>query len=332
MQLQVQDIIFLAMSECGAVRINEAPAPYELSRGIQIANIMLDAWSGERLMLRTTIQESGQLTAGVSSYAIGSTSPATETATTIAFVASTPPTITDSAAGFSAAGFKAGQILTISGTTGGLNNGSSFQILSVTAGVISLAAGSLVSQAAGPSVTLTGTNPFNTARPISIVGAFIRDNYGIDTPVEIVSRDRFDSYPDKSISNARPISLFYDPGVAQQSSPATGTIWVYYTPDSYTPYTLYIDEDKYLTEFVNATDIVTFEPLYYNALVSNLAVKMFRHFHGPKVPIPVDMADMAASAKRQIMSLNSHPITAGMDIPGKAIGIYNIYTGNVNEF
>src|SRR5208283_908164 len=248
MQLQVQDIIFLAMSECGAVRINETPAPYELNRGIQIANIMIYQWSGRRLLLRTTTQESFPLTAGVERYTIG-----------------------------------------------------------------------------------TGQT-FNTTRPLSITGAFIRDNYGIDTPVEIVSRDRFDSYPDKSISNARPISLYYDPGNAQQMSPPVGAIWVYYTPDSYTPYTLYIDEDKYLTEFVNATDVVTFEPVYYDALVSNLAVKLFRHYHSPKVPIPMDMMDAAASSRRMLRTLNTKPVTAGIDVPGKAMGIYNIYTGNVNEY
>jgi hypothetical protein len=248
MQLKVQDIIFLAMSECGAVRINEVPAPYELIRGIQIANVMLDRWSGERLMLRTSVQTAFPLTAGVESYTIG-----------------------------------------------------------------------------------TGQT-FNTAKPLSIQGAFIRDNYGIDTPVEIVSRDRFDSYPDKSISNARPISLFYDPGVAQQTSPGVGTIWVYYTPDSYTPYVLYMDLDTYLTEFNLPTDVVTFEPVYYDAIVSNLAVRMFRHFHSPKVPIPPDMVDRAESSKRMVKALNSRPITAGMDIPGKAIGLYNIYTGQVNEY
>lgn len=169
---------------------------------------------------------------------------------------------------------------------------------------------------------------FHTDKPISITGGFIRDEYGIDTPLNIVSRDTYDSYQDKQFSAARPISLYYDPGAAQQASPpGYGTIYLYYMPDGSVTYTLYINSDKYLTEFSSYSDQVTFESAYYAALVANLTAHMFRHFHGPKVPIPNDISDRAMSTKNRIMALNNKVVTARMDVPGRAVGLYNIYTG-----
>ena len=235
------------MGECGATRINEIPAPYELSIGIQLANLMIGGWSAERCMLRATTSESFPITAGVASYTIGV------------------------------------------GKT------------------------------------------FNTAKPLSITGAFIRDNYNIDLPLDIVSRDRYDAYEDKQFAQARPISLFYDPGNAQQTSPNFGTIWLYYIPDAASTYTLWIDSDKYLTEFVNPTDNITFETVYWEALVANLAVRLFSHFHGVKVEMPRRMIDAAASTKRKIKTLNVRRAMATVDVPGKALGIYNVYTGQQNN-
>lgn len=81
--------------------------------------------------------------------------------TTIAFVAGTPgmiaPTITDSANNFLNAGFAAGDTLYVTGSTG---NSRNFTVGSVTAGTITLIMGNvLVSEAAGPSITMHNGSP-----------------------------------------------------------------------------------------------------------------------------------------------------------------------------
>jgi hypothetical protein len=81
--------------------------------------------------------------------------------TTIAFVAGTPgtvaPTITDSGNGFVDAGFEAGDSLHVSGSTA---NNRIFTIGSVAAGTLTLImSDTLVSEAAGPSITLHTGEP-----------------------------------------------------------------------------------------------------------------------------------------------------------------------------
>jgi hypothetical protein len=91
--------------------------------------------------------------------------------TTIAFVAGTPytvqATITDSANGFITAGFIAGDTLFVTGSTA---NSRNFTIASVTAGVITLVMGDiLTSEVAGPTVTV------HNGEPTWAISRFIRN-------------------------------------------------------------------------------------------------------------------------------------------------------------
>ncbi len=84
------------------------------------------------------------------------------TANTIAFVNSNPDTITDTGLGFIAAGFRAGQRITVSGSAS--NNGT-YTIASVAAGTITLIpSDSLTNEAAGAGVTI------RSVRQITVVG------------------------------------------------------------------------------------------------------------------------------------------------------------------
>jgi hypothetical protein len=75
-----------------------------------------------------------------------------KTAATIAFAAGTPGTITDSANGFITAGFKAGNLIKVNGST---SNDGYYTVAGVTAGTLTLAMGeTLVDEAAGDSVTI----------------------------------------------------------------------------------------------------------------------------------------------------------------------------------
>lgn len=86
----------------------------------------------------------------------------TITATTIAFVDSNPDTITDSGNGFVTAGFRAGQTIVV---TGSASNNSSFTLVTVAAGTLTLdAADALVVEAAGATVTIVTENTSKLVR------------------------------------------------------------------------------------------------------------------------------------------------------------------------
>jgi|GEM_PF-3282049 len=78
---------------------------------------------------------------------------ATISGTDIAFVNSNPDTITQVAAGFIAAGFKAGQVIVVSGSA---SNSKTFRIATVAAGTLTLDADcELTAESVGPSITIT---------------------------------------------------------------------------------------------------------------------------------------------------------------------------------
>ena len=183
--------------------------------------------------------------------------------------------------------------------------------------VFSLVAGTYL-YTIGPSVTPPN---FVTAKPIRVLSAYIRDASNTDDALEIITLEQYNSYSDKALSSGRPTTLMYDPGVTQQS-PNAGTIAIYNIPDQ--NYTLTIESDKYLTEFVLSTDTVTLEPAYYEALIYGLAVRLYRRYHEHDKPIPVDIVATSREAMRIIETMNSSLIKSSMDLPGKVIS-FNIY-------
>lgn len=172
----------------------------------------------------------------------------------------------------------------------------------------------------------TGGN-FNTTTPLAITSAFLRDGNNIDNPIEVVDKELYDSYGDKSFSRVRPTTIAFDPGSTQQAIRA-GTIYVYPIPDNSTTYTLFITEQKMLTEFTSLTTTVTFPPSYTRALKYNLAVELYGdYFNESKVPIPPLTLALARESIRVLETVNAKRIPAAMDIPGR-VSVFNIYTGD----
>jgi hypothetical protein len=174
----------------------------------------------------------------------------------------------------------------------------------------------------GPSVLAPN---FITSKPIEIVSAFVRDNLNLDSVIDIVSRQVYDSYPGKAMMtiSSRPEVLFYDPGVTQQANQA-GTIHIYPTPDASTIYTLYMESEKPFAEFTSLTDIFIFPPAYKRAIIYNLAVEL-----GPDYgrAITAEVQNIAFESMRIIENLNSRnkKVVAAFDFPSKQKA-YNIYT------
>jgi len=235
----VSNIITDAMSLIGATAIDETPTSSELALGLRTLNMMVDRWSTQRLMLRSTTPISFPLVAGQAVYTIG---------------------------------------------------------------------------LSGAQIT--------AAKPLKLYSAFYRDSSSVDQPIDIIDVSDYNAMPDKSISTGPPEYVAYDPGAAQQTS-NVGTLSLYLTPDQ--AYTLFLETDAYLTEFVAVTDTVTFEPAYYEALVYNLAERLFRHFHRSEEQIPADILRIANASMNNLKTLNAVQIVAGLDLPGK-ISTFNIYS------
>lgn len=174
------------------------------------------------------------------------------------------------------------------------------------------------------SYTIGVGGNFNTAKPIEILSAFVRDSAGNDYPVDVKTREVYNSYTDKMISSARPEVIYYDPGVSQQAT-HLGTIFCYPIPDDSTD-DLFIVSHKYFTEFVNLTDNVTFTPAYFRMLVYNLAIAIWRPL-GRTGLVPPDITDTAKETMRIVENMNARQIVSGLDLPGASTrGGYNIYT------
>jgi hypothetical protein len=223
----VQDLFIAAMEVIGATSLDEVPEASELQKCLRHCNLMLNSWSGRRLMLAATIQEGFTLVPGQRVYTIG-----------------------------------------------------------------------------------TGGN-FNTDKPISIDSAFVRDSANVDYPCYVVELEIYDSFDDKLITTARPDAIYYDAGMTQQASQA-GKISCYAIPDQ--AYTLFINSQKYLTQLVNLTDNVTFQPIYYDCIVQNLATKIWRPM-GRKGPVPADLIHDARVAMQIVENSNHTLPVARMDMP-----------------
>ena len=171
--------------------------------------------------------------------------------------------------------------------------------------------------------TIGSGGTFNTSKPYDILYGFTRDQNKNDRNLEVITKQQYDSYEDKTISSSCPDYLAYDPGVTQQSS-QLGTIYLYPFPDR-SVYTLYIASHKMLTDFTGITDTVTFEPVYSEALSYNLAVRIWRRFRPINQDIPLDIIHFAEDSLRTIQRLNSTIPRASMDLPGQKSGTgYNI--------
>jgi hypothetical protein len=237
----VQDLFVAMMEIIGATTLDEVPEAPEMQKCLRHTNLMLDSWSGRRLLLQATVQEGFPLVAGQKDYTIG-----------------------------------------------------------------------------------IGGN-FNTAKPIAIETAFVRDSSNVDYDLVVMDQEVYDSLEDKLITSARPEGIYYDAGVSQQTV-QTGTIKCYGIPDM--TYTLFINSTKYLTEFVNLTDTVTFPPAYFRALAYNGAIAIWRPM-GRRGMIPPDITTEARESLKVIENINHRLPVCRIDTPGTSGSASDSDTPNI---
>ena len=132
----------------------------------------------------------------------------------------------------------------------------------------------------------------------------------------------YDNLSDKDVATGQPMYVAYDPDAAQQTA-QKGTLYLYYTPNKV--YSVTLEASVYFTEFLNFTDAVSFEAVYYEALIYNLAVRLFRRYADDKTPIPADIVHIASESVKNLKNLNAERVPAAMDLPGQK-GTYNALT------
>lgn len=162
------------------------------------------------------------------------------------------------------------------------------------------------------------------AKPSTITDAFIRDSNSIDTGVAIITLEEWNALTSKAISTGRPYALYYDPGESQQAV-HTGTINLYPIPDA--SYTLYIGEQKPLTEFSAITETVTFAPFYYSGIRYSLAERLWPQYKDDNRPFPPHLAKLKTDTMNTIRTANAKQHTATIEVPGRG-GTSNIYIGS----
>ena len=169
------------------------------------------------------------------------------------------------------------------------------------------------------SYTIGTGQTFNTTKPVTITSAYYTDSQNNIYPLNVVTRELFDSYQDNKIVSAPPDALLYDPGATQQANQA-GTIYLYFTPDSSSSYTLYINSQKTFTEFPSLTANVTFPASYLKALVYGLSIEIAPEYGKQVSP---EIHELFQEAIEDLEAVNAGQLVAGLDLPSGKGRSYN---------
>lgn len=181
--------------------------------------------------------------------------------------------------------------------------------------ILALVAESNVLVVSTASYTIGSGATWNTVRPIEIRRAYVQSAEGIDYPVEIITRYRYNNIGDKTLEG-QPSRLWYD-----DQNP-TGTVYLYPTPDK--AETLYINSVKPHTALATLATSFVYPPGYEEAVKYNLAIRLAAEFDTPVLPEIARIADEALTA---IKNRNLRPIEARLDIPDENRDrYYNIKT------
>ena len=163
--------------------------------------------------------------------------------------------------------------------------------------------------------TIGSGGDFNTTRPFSIMGGFIRSG-DIDYPLDIIGGAEYNSLSDKAISSI-PTMLNYLP-----ESPL-GKIRLF--PAPYSAYYLHIQNKTPLAEITDLNTAVSLEPGYKAAIKWNLAVEIAPEWD---VDVSQVVAMRAQDTLDNLMIQNAaragiEPIK--LNLFGEGNGTYNSY-------
>lgn len=154
--------------------------------------------------------------------------------------------------------------------------------------------------------TIGAGGDINVTQPIEIPNAAIITTGTIETPLEILTDQRWAEISDKSLTGI-PYALYLQrtPGVTNR-----GTVYPYYVPDAAHTLVLYL---RTLFASIAAVDIGNayyLLPGYELAIQSNLAVAMAPQYG---VAVSAELALLANSSLAKVRSSNAEPATMACD-------------------
>lgn len=152
------------------------------------------------------------------------------------------------------------------------------------------------------SYTIGSGGTWNTARPVRIDSAFIRDSDGLDYPIEIITKDRYDAIADKT-TQSRPEWLYY------YTAYPLGTIYWYSVPDA--TYTAYLNSWKQLQSFAGLATDLALPPGYERAIKYNLALEIAPEYN--RMPSAV-VVEVANESKAALKSANAPVVEMKCDV------------------
>lgn len=168
------------------------------------------------------------------------------------------------------------------------------------------------------SYTIGSGATWNTARPLRIESAFLRDSSSNDTPLDVLNREEYDAVPLKT-TRYRPEQLFYYPAVAN------GTVYLIGVPDAV--YTVYLNSLKQLQSFTALTTTVVLPPGYLRAIKSNLALELAPGYNKTPSALLVAIAVQSKAAIKRINSRTPKMSVAHTAFQSEGRSGFNINTG-----
>jgi hypothetical protein len=161
----------------------------------------------------------------------------------------------------------------------------------------------------------------NTPRPDRLEAAFVRmlsGGRGIDYPLEVIeAREDWNAIPFKTMAGF-PTSVFYDSGFP------IGTLYVNPLPSS--QYEIHLTLKQPIVAFGNLSDTVNLPPEYHEALLNNLAVRLFADYGLQVRP------DVVALAKASLNTIrNSNTQIATLKMPAGMPGVRRGWGGGVGS-
>lgn len=172
------------------------------------------------------------------------------------------------------------------------------------------------------SYTIGTGGVINSARPSNISTAFLRDSNGLDYPLTVVPRERYDEIAQKTMTSQLPSTLFYS------SEYPLGVIYIY--PEPLLAYTVFFNTTTDQVDYSLLTTTISLPVGYERCMILNLALEM----QTDGFPCLLDdkaytrLTDNASEAKANIKRVNIKEVLSECDpaIQPYVYVNYNIYS------
>jgi hypothetical protein len=290
------DIITGALRNINALEAGETPGASDTADALQVLNDMVEAWSIDKLMVYSSVENILTFTPGQYQYTVGNPVGGTFTGTLV----SGSPTIS---------GVTIPSNLVVGGTLTDVQAAipSGTTITAIGTSTITMSANATQTVSAAEAITYTVPGNFPIARPLRITNAFTRitssGNTGLDYPIEIVNRDKYTAIGLKGLNGPWPILCYYDPTYP------IGNLYFYPNPSQ--AGVLHLWTDTILSDFSNVNQAINLPQGYARALKKNLAVELAPEYGKTAGALLVKQAH---ESKMAIRNLNSEPtVTAFYD-------------------